>query len=96
MASEKDVFDVLRAYVDSRLNSAVPKYVWGTWTGVNASDSNLSVVVIDGTTFDYIPKLANTTSLVTGDRILLLNAPGHPLVIIDKVVGNNTLTVNLG
>ena len=81
--------------IDRKLRGKIPQFVFANYVEANALDSNLSVITIYDSDFDYVPKLDGLT-LVEGDLILVLRQPGVPMVIIGKVIGDTSINEGLG
>lgn len=76
----------------SRKNRSGATY--GIWVGAEASDANLSQVVLpaagmggEDITLRFVPKGAHVTGLTTSSTVLMT---GSPLCIIARVVGDIT------
>ena len=92
--SEELLIKAMDQYVGNRLNDGkgrapTVRQYYGTWASVEASDANLSQVILQGGTWcRYVPKLAHVTGLTAGKTVLLSATPGVPLHITGVLVGD--------
>ena len=77
--------------VKRKIASDAPTFLIGVWQAAEATDANLSQVKSGGQTLRYVPKAASATGLVLGSKVLMVKAPGVPLIILCEIVGNITL-----
>lgn len=83
----------LDRYVVNALNDGtgraptVRKYL-GTWAGTEATDTDLSQVVLQGGTWcRYVPKMGHVTGLVAGQTVMLESSPAVPMHIVGVLKG---------
>ncbi len=84
----KSVAKAIQDLVVRKIAELAPRFELGVWLAVEATDANLSQVRVAGQTLRYIPKLASASTLAVGDQVLLVKAPGIPLIILGEVVGD--------
>lgn len=103
MASDDLLADAIGEYVhgimgDGSRNTPTVRYYLATWASAEASDSNLSQVVLQGGTWcRYVPKLSHVTGLSAGQTIVMISSPTVPLHIVGVLVGNiKNAAYNLG
>ncbi|MGI5245411.1 fibronectin type III domain-containing protein [Dactylosporangium sp. CA-139066] len=93
-ASDDALIDALGQYIgsvmgDSGANTPTVRYYLGTWAGAEASDSNLSQVILQGGTWcRFVPKKAHVTGLTAGNTVILCSSPTIPLHIDGILSGN--------
>lgn len=92
--SDELLIKSLDQYVTNRLNDGTGRaptvrQYYGTWAAAEASDANLSQVILQGGTWcRYVPKLSHVTGLTAGKTVLLSATPGVPLHITGVLVGD--------
>lgn len=79
---------------DPSLGLPGARYFTGTWVAAEGVDANLSLVTLPGgQVARYVPKLSSVTGLSAGNVVAMVEAPGAPLHIVGKLVGDITLAV---
>jgi hypothetical protein len=101
MASSDDsLIDAMGEYVSGLLaapgtNTPTVRYYLGTWAAVEASDSNLSQVILQGGTWcRFVPKKAHVTGLTAGKTVVLMSSPTVPMHIDGVLVGSIKTAIN--
>jgi hypothetical protein len=88
MAFTKSLAQAITDLVVRKIATLAPTFDIGVWQAVEATDANLSQVKSGGQILRYVPKLASASALAVGDPVLLVKAPGVPLIILGEIVGN--------
>jgi len=90
MDCEAELAKTIQQFVEKQIRSQAPYFTTGVFLGAETEDSNLSQVSVSGNIVRFVPKLSNVT-LSPGDTVLMVRAPGIPLIIIGVMVGNITV-----
>lgn len=78
-----------RGLEDRTSNTPTVHQYLGTFIAAEASDSNMSIVQLQGgTRCRFVPKLSHVTGLTTGTTVKLEQSPSVPLHITGILVGN--------
>lgn len=70
-----------------------PSTIWATWLAAESVDADLSQITLpNGDVITKVPRFNSASGFTAGDRILCLNDPGKPLIIMAIVRGDITAT----
>jgi hypothetical protein len=81
----------------TEIDKRLPKIRIGRFVAAEATDANLSQVIIPGgTTIRMVPKLESATGLVANDVVVLQGSETAGYLILGVLVGDRTNTGDLG
>lgn len=90
MAYEDSIAKAVYGGINRIVGEKTTQWYLGNWVAAESGDANLSEIVISGVPFNGVPKIESAVPTV-GDIVLVLAAPGLPLIIMGVYVGDVTL-----
>jgi len=82
-----NVVDGIVGAIRNVVNNMTPRFLQATFVSAE-SDAALSEISSEGITHHNVRKLSDVPTLVGGNALLVLHAPGIPLIILGVITGN--------